>query len=1646
MTNKIEKLLKRVLAGALCLLCTINTLVETIPLAYAASDVILGTNAALGSPILNNNFTINDWNKWEMICWGVFLSNFCVPLVDDYETCFMTGKGGSNGSGYKALAFGTGNDPTNNETIESLTTYAAVQQKVTQKDIYVMYSKVSDGDYEEEPKNPNDSQENADEMRLATFKDFFFDEEDNSEDGSGKSTWGTVGQSNFLLYTLEDSDKYYTQIGVMEKGMVPTFYIRNGAGTYVKILDYRDSWDIQMMPAILNGVRDINGSAEATKDSSEFEINFEKFWDNSSKVQMDAFGNITVDGGKILIPAAVNKHITRDEDINIMNSWIMNSYSSTYSNKQLVNGLKQDIQSSISWWDNTNDRRGGYPAFGSSENLPGIGLLYYDTDTIQHQSYKDSGSFLEYGALLENLFKADISSTKTQYNLKFEIADPEDEKTRRGFLGINYDPKPYDQTRFAASMLANLNENGTKNKKVLDYILDMYGNRLDLYSTDGVVVGVQLNTAKLSDRTKAAGARNYYNYLYETWTGSKTNSRLDSSTIQKELGKLTWDGFRDKVVNGFADTSEGDWWKAFKTSYPEFEKLGAMDANSTWDFNKNDTISPVANRLVKAYPVSNQMRAVAQIFGIKDGTEFRTYSTMIYMTYLDFYGIASDTSATGAKSKSSGFNPELYDESSDLLNVDLNDIIDTMSDEELESEVLYYSYLMLHPERGREYRQKLIENSLADWIYEQYNRVVYGGYSETYNGSTSKSNSGFLSIETYTDNFLTAWFLNGYTTIAIWLIGLCTIIAIILGIIKHKKLSWFFLSILIIINSILLVPASGDIVPYVTSNMIQSMFQNKMTYWSISQGITNAQLEADANPKKTSGYLSGLTPEEANAVQAIVKELSVIYTDRSLMVKQDISQKIVQEVQGSYSDIQSIQSARWVLPMVMQQFTGDNNSESYIYKPLANIWDDMSNMYWYFKPLDAQNTEVESHTATSDQNAISTDLAQLYSEVSNGNYYEDYDTNKSIDTIDTQDMNCRSFSYSINAGEEEMSHLSFSYLPDTSRRAYSRTGSIGVNGENYVNADSWQSYIDSAINSAVASSWTTEGDGKFEDTADSYNRNIRDSITNDMSYLLSTESPAYYFYCVVKDTFPSESNLGMIIGQLQGQIKKDEEGNEVRDNFMYATIGTEGSTTDNLKYTGYVRDVLDLEEMFYNVIPYLYQMQLIAGGFDGVSGVLGDEEITSEMKYYEGNKQSWMYRCNWATKVMENPDYSEAYNVGMQDESRQKVANPSLATSYPDSRPMVFSEAQKQAMGLDDSDLSLVELKCIEANERVAKQWTLLINYAGTAGLTKEVLMRQMATDATIIFCDEFSSSGFINTMYTMYPQSLDLRYLSFDSVMKMLIMNVSKNTSYIYSDTMSTLIEDTDMITAIFLLIDAYLCAYIIPFIRTALMAVIFFLGFLAILRSLLSDGKRKAKIACGQVVMNLAFMVYTIAYYAVYSIMMALTSTDEVLKVSSIESSAGNPVWVLIVVALAGVVYTILMIMQIKFCWVHRRDMGFEAMAMAASGIVDGISGSLSSIGGKVENFFGGDNSTTTNHTTNTKSIKGTGIMDDATTNVNVKSAPGGTVQVVQEEDIKDNVFMDADSMGNYNNLSEVENMDYMQAAEIDAEIEKGEELNID
>lgn len=1680
--NTIQSIAKRILIAIICITTTLSAIISIIPTALCkGSSGILGTNAALGSPILNSNFTVDNWNKWEIICWGVFLSNFCQPLIDDYESAFKTGSGGSDGAGYKALAMGSGNDSANNEVIEKYCDYAIAQSLAYQKQIYVGFTEIySDGTLGEtvDPNSIEDTAPESEKLRPATFRDLFIQEKADSEadtTGSG-STWASYPNGQDLTYFSVSSSEY-ERMALATMGKLPTFYIKNANNTWIKIWDYTDAWDIQMLSAMINAIRN-NTDSTGQNYYDQFQKEFDSCWTDNQTISMDAFGNITINN-KMIIPSAINQHLTKTEKINLLNSWVLNSYASTYSEQQVVLGLRQKLASSTILGkefniDTLGSRSGGLPAIGES-NIGTAGLLYYDTDSIAMQNYLNNGTVPNYGDMMLELFGSDISNKKTTATLKFEIAN---NGISKPLLNIFYENPPLDNSRILSATLSNQLEKQTSGKDMLYQIYTMNGDKINIFSSKPVVIANQSLTSKSAEEPSNQGAvRNYYNWLYKCYSGSISDTMITKNLLDSKLSGCTWDTFKNSL-------SEDTWFKQFKRVNTQYKDVGNLAGlwKEFFDYGNNETISNDSNRLILVYPVSETMRAVSQILGVDPNAEFTTYSTMIYMTYLDWYGINNQKTLSGAQDKVSEFNTEIFDESNDALNVDPNAIAETKSDEQKQDEILQMSYLMLHPEDGRDYRKTMIMNGLSDWLYEQYNRIVYGGYSETYSGSASKSNSGFLAVETYADNVLTAWFIDSYVDIAVWIMGICSILIILLGLLKSKKMSWYILSLAVVVNAVLLIPSSGEIVPYVTSNFVQKMFTSKMNYWAISQGVTNATLEKQSATQ--SSTFEGLSDDEASMVVTLVKQLNNVYTDRSLMVKQDISQKITQATAGSYSDIQSLQSARWVLPMVMQQFTGDNNSQEYIYKPLANINDDLSNIYWYFNPIDAYITNSQSPTATSGQSAgeassslnndgqleatlnsetslPSSDVTAIYGQKKT--LFADANTDKdNLGEVNT-DINYHCFSYSLHGNAAEQVHLSAYLLPDTSRSAQSR-GSDFLS--NYEDADSWQTYIDKTAGNGtgIATNWSTDRKGDitnnssgmstvtagFDTTADRYDRTDRNSITPDMSYLLHTENPVYYFYNVVKDTFSTTETLGSLIGKLQGEIEEDAEGNQVRSNFMYATKGDialelQSDTNNALEYTGYVRDVLDLEELITNTVPYLYEMQITTGGFDGTSGILGDSEIGDELQYYQGELQSWMYRCNWATKLMESPEYSEACTVRNCDGQSFTVANPMMPECYEkgsdgvSGRPMVFSEAQMKAMELTERDLSLVELKCIEVNKHVAREWTLLINYAGTDGITKEVLMRQMAMSATLVFNDEFSSTGVLNTMYTMYPQSLDLRYISFDSVMKMLIMNVSKNTSYIYGSTMLTLINDTDMITASLLMLVAFLCAYIIPFIRAVLMAMIFYLGFVAIIRALFSGPEYKGKVACGQFISNVLFMVYTLAYYAVFAALMAISSSDEVLTTSNIKSEAGNPVWVLIIVIIASGAYIFLMYKQICFCFAHFRDMGYEVYSTMASGIVSKLSDSLSNVGNSISNFFGGD---TYYSTSNTRSISGTGIQNAEPQDVNIRQSNGARIYMEDDNSTESSTF-DDNYGSNYNNLDDVDDLERITSDDIDAAIEAGAEM---
>lgn len=1603
---KTQQILKKLISVLLVLALSISALGSVITYVYADTTNAygtLGTNVALGSPILNNNFSEEDWNKWEMIVWGIFLSNFSTPFIDDYNSAFNLDSGyGSNGSGAKALQFASGSDIQNSKVLQDLLDYAVNQQtNGSPKPIYVSYNKLENGEITSKSEFSGGSSGSTSApaagtgqlvptIRAATVKDLFIDSKDSGDDDK---TWAHLDDANGWTVEKFINTKNYIPLVGIDNGRIPTFAIKTGAGTYERIFDYTDSYDLGITSLVIT--RGLCG---------DYKEEFGKMMDSvaanpeSYPLVLDCFGNICteIDGThRVIVPAAANKWLTNNPSINMVNSLVFNSCTNTTPAEQLILNAGQTRNS---WWLSWDAGiRSGVAAFANKTDgvKTGQAVIYFDTDTIVMQDAIKAGQRSDYtvntGELYEKLYSLDINSLMTgNYTFKMEPANLSNDTF--GIFQSDAE-KMCKNMILASSQLSNM-VNTVPDTKVLTQLKTDTGT-LNIFG-DPVIIPVQVVEGKkvhggfpitgwgASKANYNAGAihRMFGNYAYQAYKSDMQTvmGTVSSAEVRKAYeDSTTPNELLTNLVTKNSGSELTDLAAAFIASRPEFytvgdnsklktisisgaatggnpglaiEGIGISDSKTLKvEANKVDssfgslfgrsnvtgaTYESEFTRSVKAYSTSEVMRSIANILGVRDGTEFSVYSMYIYLTYLDWYGITNSLNSLSSDGNKSNLNTRIFDENSDVLKAQIGDITTVTTDEQKEKQILNWTYLMLNPTEGREYRSQIIMSGISDWIYQTYQKIVYGDATTYYSGSVASRNStGFLSVPTYADNFMTGWFVNNYSYFSVFLIALCLIFTIIVGLLRKRKFSWYLVSFAVVVNMVLILPATGEIVPLMSNNFVQNMFTDKMSYWAISESVTNATMESDyvKNTTLSSTFLGSLTQDEQAQVISMVKNLNTVYLDRSLSIKTDISKKINQTATDTFNDVQELRSARWMLPMIMRQFSASDGSANYVYIPLSDKYEDISNLYWFYKPEDAAYVETVNAKKTYDGSVIPSYNGVLHMSNNRKDYFIDYVDLENGYLTDPDESDYKQISYTI--GQNQLPHT-YSYMIDSINLICGKR----PDPNDYTTYDEWAKDYANTLYSTVNHTDFKDLETTMEQVADKYSRFDRRTLDQTFGYLWATENPLHFFYGGVKDSFESDASLGSLIGDLQGTYTlPDGATEEVRKSFMHD------------KETGNVKDVADLEDMFTNMIPYLYAMQLTAEGYKGSGGIFEPGEKMDLYTLYKDNDKSWLFRSNWVTKIMENKDYHASATIRLNDGTTVKIKNMLIPSCYEDAgRPMIFSEAQMKANGLSEEDLSLIELKCVKVNSEISKKWTLLLNYASLKGMTKEVMQRQMALDATLVFNQEFTPIGILNGAYAMYPSSIDLRSISFDSVMKMLMLNVTHDTSYIYGDTMQTIVEDSDIFTSIILLLTALVCSTIIPFLRNITMGLIFFLGLFSLIWAIFRSSKVKAKVSCGYFITNMAYLLLTFVYYLCFKAIMAMTTSDEVLTLSQIEVNTGNPIWCLIFVLVISIAYAIAMLWTMNFCLKNYRDMGFEVYAGIAEMAAGGISSRIESLGAKI------------------------------------------------------------------------------------------------
>lgn len=1462
------------------------------------SSSMLGTNEALGSPLLNEHFDPEDFDPKEVIIFGIFLSNFPLPLIDSYRTSFSSGVGGSDGYGFRALQFGSG---VIDSTLVNMMDHGINLQTTYLKEVYVAYDTIeADGSVIQN--TPADHEH-------ANVASFF----------GGESIGGD--KFDFSYGTTTNGNATRTEIS---GGTIPRFYVQtdNTGNANQTLFDYSDGYDISMLISTISRVT----SGISDDKTAEFNSKYKTLTqDDDARLYMDVFGNIVASdtslGDYVMVfPASASQYLTEKRSHNLVTSSFagasyLDASPDTYSTK--LKGGFGGLTGAIS--DDGTDNLWRVITGNSNTKYikPGSILTFFDSDTY----YKNVDENSSYGSMLSDLYKSKIQlDNRGKTHLRVEIA---------GAANISDFPDELNKIAQYGNVLRKGIGDINNTLASIDVLGRVGGDGLSIFG-DGVVVPVMANMAepstnpnKIDDNKKNHIRRKYMQYLYEVADGKVyITGGVPSSTIISGITRSAdITEFKEFVFQSAGNSKVSPTFKSY------LESVGVdVSVNDNASKFGGNTNSDDYGRMLKVFPRNETMKIASNILGVSKDGDFAKWTPMIYATYLQWYGLIGR--------KHNNLNLTLFN--IDNYKMDITKIVThNISDDDLKRSIATY----LDPESGRQLRQSMFKNSIADLVYDWYTKTVYSVNDKV--GSKSNSNSsGFLSIETYSNNPFTAWFINNYTKIIVPVVGIAIVLLLIVMILKRRGIGWFIIALVSVINAILITPVLGDIVPFVSSNIQNHVFRDRMDFWTISEIVENSRIESDINASKVTGENIGTD------VINLVKMFNTQYDDSSLMLRWDISKKVTETQIGNMADIQKYKSTRWLMPMVIRQFSAPDNSADYVYISMTEALDNARNMYWFKNPVDMINETADTMTDSDGENNLTVSARRsLYS-----NY-------KDIHTTEAS-------KYSSARKNTDPIHTHFYLLDSLSVPSIDLTK----------RGDELKDEIDGKVSGSSSSFETASR--VMESTGGYYNSWEPSTIKDQFGYMWTTESPLLYFYMTIKDSFNTSDNLGKVVTDLQGLYVDDGDGGDVRMSFMH------------YEQTGNVKDILDLAEFFNNTMPYIYSAQVVAGGLNGKTGVFGDELIEDYI-IYQKNRKSWLFRSNWATKLMESKELSKPDTARDSSGNSHVIDKPILPESYPAGRPMIFSQAEMVESGLDEFDLTKVELRILELNRVVESKWTLLINYANIKGMTKEAMYKQMALIATTEFNKIFSPGGSFKSALSLYPLNIELRNVSFDSVAKMLMLNATRDTGYVYGNTMYNLINNSSITTMILLLLVAFMCVNVMPLSINLLGATLLFLGMYSTISNLTSSGKTKAVNMGAYVVDLLLFIVMNAVFYFGVSGLIGMNSPTDVISTGGGSViDLRSPTIVLFVLLIMCVVYVWLAIKMIMFLFKNKNDMGAMAMTGVVSELASMVSGGIQSL----KDGF------------NTDSNIGDAWGSSGSTNVSKISSDNASINVVEDDDGED------------------------------------------
>lgn len=866
----------------------------------------------------------------------------------------------------------------------------------------------------------------------------------------------------------------------------------------------------------------------------------------------------------------------------------------------------------------------------------------------------------------------------------------------------------------------------------------------------------------------------------------------------------------------------------------------------------------------------------------------------IYTSYLfaSLYNESGDLSATigrlGYRMNVDSL-PDIPDEPLEISDAMKSDIILTS--------IRDWLYYLLHPTDGLNYVRELITNKLNALLVGWHNDMVGTNGVGAITGTTLyRSQTGYVTTPDLSEiqwtNSLIEFYNNAIPFLIVAML-VTMLFAYITGILSLQR-SIFGL---VLFAVFLLMPVNLINSVVGTSNRIsQNLYGEKFTYWALIQQESYADSIANNVEGQDSyqNYLRGLfqtnnqvySNQGSESIvlkwQAPKKMASLMATGDSYQNLSDSGKQLLNSMIGTSLSGESYLDSDDAVYMY-RSYLDISNFSQYIYRGIKN---NTRSSYTNLNNLQISNVSDSLHESIDNM----ADDFQI--NIADG-YTNTYSGSSSLSSTIF-------LTVPMSSGVINDALLQSGYVDDLTLDQY-----VGINQDVFNFSIPMFNNGSGEIKTYIADSM--ESDERKTAVTNFLNSYTEEDLVGLAAYSLYSENVFYYFSWNLYDQ-GMQPEMSATNGYKNTLLGEDNAG------YFYNTVGN-----------GELKDFMNMKALFTYIIPYLKQCNDIVHAWDDTYGLFTYDGVPTEEGYQndpeiQNNaelKQKYWHNLNVArlynlytpwVDVMYDCSYADGEYISAMGE-RYWVEDPLNPASYPDERPMIFSESEMRDYGLERGDLTSAEQLILDCNEGMQERMYELLNYFNFSDVT---LNTAAAMNCAFEFNTTFSENGIFADNHNIYPQSFELADFSYDAFLRFILanntgeelsgsgteMSVASGTTQESQDFYFKMVNNSSTTTAIVMLILDILSVYLLPAFKIFFIIAIFLASILIILSTAFRvDPEQKfiKKVIIGFFLPLLKFFLITIAFSYVISLFMGV-GNNAVTQTEVISIKMGDPVIVMI------------------------------------------------------------------------------------------------------------------------------------------------------